>query len=182
MANPPGNQPSRDHRSSKPVELPMECAGPSTRSVPAVSLALLRMSIAASKGEPELSGEEDSAVLLRCGLHRCLHHRLGGMFDGLAVSVVWTYRARTAPHRQHCNRCEHQQKRWSTLPSHVATRPPPPPWSQKHLRLLRAIHIPGLLNRAADELSQAALPGEWRLHPLTVQLIERALIASFLTP
>ncbi len=90
MANPPGNQPSRDHRSSKPVELPMECAGPSTRSVPAVSLALLRMSIAASEGEPELSGEEDSAVLLRCGLHRCLHHRLGGMFDGLAVSVVWT--------------------------------------------------------------------------------------------
>ncbi len=38
-------------------------------------------------------------------------------------------------------------------------------WSQKHLRSLRAIHIPGLLNRAADELSRAALPGEWRLHP-----------------
>ncbi len=37
-------------------------------------------------------------------------------------------------------------------------------WSRKHLRSLRAIHIPGLLNRTADELSRAALPGEWRLH------------------
>ncbi len=44
-------------------------------------------------------------------------------------------------------------------------------WSQKHLRSLRAIHIPGVLNRAADELSRAALPGEWRLHPQAVQLI-----------
>ncbi len=45
-------------------------------------------------------------------------------------------------------------------------------WSQKHLRSLRAIHIPGMLNRAADELSrQPALPGEWRLHPQVVQLI-----------
>ncbi len=44
-------------------------------------------------------------------------------------------------------------------------------WSQKHLRSLRAIHIPGVFNRAADELSRAALPGEWRLHPQVVQLI-----------
>ncbi len=46
-------------------------------------------------------------------------------------------------------------------------------WSRMHLRSLRAIHIPGLLNRTADELSRAALPGEWRLHPQTVQLIWR---------
>ncbi len=46
-------------------------------------------------------------------------------------------------------------------------------WSRKHLRSLRAIHIPGLLNRTADELSRAVLPGEWRLHPQTVQLIWR---------
>ncbi len=44
-------------------------------------------------------------------------------------------------------------------------------WSQKHLRSLHSIHIPGEFNRAADELSQAALPGEWRLHPQAVQLI-----------
>ncbi len=46
VANPPGNQPPRDHCSScapQPVELPMECAGPSTMSIPAVSLALLSM-------------------------------------------------------------------------------------------------------------------------------------------
>ncbi len=55
-------------------------------------------------------------------------------------------------------------------------------WSQKHLRSLRAIHIPGLLNRAANELSRAALPREWRLHPQTAQLIERLLIASCLLP
>ncbi len=44
-------------------------------------------------------------------------------------------------------------------------------WSQKHLRSLRVIHIPSVFNRAADELSRAALPGEWRLHPQAVQLI-----------
>ncbi len=44
-------------------------------------------------------------------------------------------------------------------------------WSRKHLRSLCTTHIPGLLSRTADELSRAALPGEWRLHPQTVQLI-----------
>ncbi len=43
--------------------------------------------------------------------------------------------------------------------------------SQNHLMSLRAIHIPGVFNRAADELSRWALPGEWRLHPQMVQLI-----------
>ncbi len=36
-------------------------------------------------------------------------------------------RACTGPYRQHCDRRVHQPTRWSTLPSHVATRPPPPP-------------------------------------------------------
>ncbi len=44
-------------------------------------------------------------------------------------------------------------------------------WSQKHLRSLRAIHIPGVFNQAANKLSRATLPGEWRLHPQAVQLI-----------
>ncbi|XDV20045.1 hypothetical protein PO909_025427 [Leuciscus waleckii] len=45
-------------------------------------------------------------------------------------------------------------------------------WSQKHLRSLYVIQIPGVLNGAADELSQQPAPlGEWRLHPQTVQLI-----------
>ncbi len=46
--------------------------------------------------------------------------------------------------------------------------------SQKHLRSLRAVHVPGELNRAADKLSrQHALTGEWRLHPEVLQLIWR---------
>ncbi len=32
-------------------------------------------------------------------------------------------------------------------------------WSQKHLRSLRATHIPGLLNRTANEMSRAVPPG-----------------------
>ncbi|KAI2646019.1 ORF V: Enzymatic polyprotein [Labeo rohita] len=45
-------------------------------------------------------------------------------------------------------------------------------WSQTRLRSLRAIYIPGELNRAADALSrQLTRPGEWRLHPQVVQLI-----------
>ncbi len=35
--------------------------------------------------------------------------------------------AGSGPHGQLCDRCVHQPTRWSTLPSHVATRPPPPP-------------------------------------------------------
>ncbi len=39
-------------------------------------------------------------------------------------------------------------------------------WSRKHLRSLRAVHVPGELNRAADELSrQHALPGAMATPP-----------------
>ncbi len=60
-----------------------------------------------------------------------------------------------------------RSRRMSQLARHLLL------WSRKHLRSLRAIHLPGLLNRTADELSRAAHPGEWRLHPQTVQLIWR---------
>ncbi len=39
----------------------------------------------------------------------------------------FTRRARTGPYRQLCDRHLHQPTTWSTLPSHVATHPPPPP-------------------------------------------------------
>ncbi len=66
----------------------------------------------------------------------------------------------------------HQPPGQSTLPSQLARHLLL--WSQKHLRLLRAVHVPGELNRAADKLSrQHALPGEWRLHPEVLQLIWR---------
>ncbi len=134
-----------------------------------------------------------------CGLHGCLRQGLGGHvqracsvggLDGSPTALAYqlprvagstpglepsqetlTRRARTGPYGQHCDRCVHQPTRWSTLPSQLARHLLL--WSRKHLRSLRAIHIPGLLNRTADELSRAALPGEWRLHPQTVQLIWR---------
>ncbi len=41
-------------------------------------------------------------------------------------------------------------------------------WSHTQFKSLRAVHIPGQLNRAADALSrQLTFPGEWRLHPET---------------
>ncbi len=45
-------------------------------------------------------------------------------------------------------------------------------WSHTQFKSLRAAHIPGQLNRAADALSrQLTFPGEWRLHPETIRLI-----------
>ncbi len=135
----------------------------------------------------------------RCGLHGCLRQGLGGHvqracsvggLDGSPTALahqlprvagstpglepsqeMLTRRACTGPYRQHCDRRVHQPTRWSTLPSQLARHLLL--WSRNHLRSLCAIHIPGLLNRTADELSRAAHPREWRLHPQMVQLIWR---------
>ncbi len=54
--------------------------------------------------------------------------RVAGSTPGLEPSQeTLTRRARTGPYGQHCDRCVHQPTRWSMLPSHVTTRPPPPP-------------------------------------------------------
>ena len=59
-----------------------------------------------------------------------------------------------------------RSRRMSQLARHLLL------WSQKHLRSLRAIYIPGDRNFAADELSRfRPISGEWRLHPQSVQLI-----------
>ncbi len=43
-------------------------------------------------------------------------------------------------------------------------------WSHTQFKSLRAVHIPGKLNRAADALSrQLTFPGEWLLHPETIR-------------
>ncbi len=53
---------------------------------------------------------------------------VAGSTPGLKPSQeTLTRRARTGLYGQHCDRCVHQPTSWSTLPSHVATRPPPPP-------------------------------------------------------
>ncbi len=45
-------------------------------------------------------------------------------------------------------------------------------WSHTQFKSLRAVHIPGQLNRVANALSrQLTFPGEWRLHPETIRLI-----------
>ncbi|KAL0149234.1 hypothetical protein M9458_055468, partial [Cirrhinus mrigala] len=74
-----------------------------------------------------------------------------------------------------------RSRRMSQLARHLLL------WSQKWLKSLRAVHIPGELNRAADLLSrQSTHPGEWRLHPQVVQLIwshfSKAQIDLFASP
>ncbi len=103
-------------------------------------------------------------------------YQLPRVADSMACSAplqnAATREAYTGPFGQHCDRCVHQSprrlhsRRMSQLARHLLL------WSQKHLRSLRAVHVPGELNRAADELPrQPALPGEWRLHPKVLQLI-----------
>ncbi len=59
-----------------------------------------------------------------------------------------------------------RSRRMSQLARHLLL------WSHMRLKSLRAVHIPGVLNRAADALSrQLTFPGEWRLHPETIRLI-----------
>ncbi len=76
----------------------------------------------------------------------CNGHAAAGLWTGpqlqwhincLELLAVWlalrrfrtllTREAHTGPLGQHCDRCVHQPPRRSTLPSHVATRPPSPP-------------------------------------------------------
>ncbi|KAK9969751.1 hypothetical protein ABG768_027900, partial [Culter alburnus] len=135
-----------------------------------------------------------------CGFHRCFCHRLGchvqracsvrgldGAPSALAHQlprVAGSTPCSEPPQRpatgQACTACPGtatvayinrqgglRSRRMSQLARHLLL------WSRKHLRSLRAIHVPGVLNRVADELSRAALPGEWRLHPQVVQLIWR---------
>ncbi len=129
----------------------------------------------------------EQGLQARCGLHGCLRQGLGGTFNGLAVSGVWTgpqlplhinclelrgstpglepsqetltRRASTGPYGQHCDRCVHQPTMVVYAP--VACRNSPATlllWSQKHLRSLRAIHIPGLLNRTGRRAVTSCAP------------------------
>ncbi len=59
-----------------------------------------------------------------------------------------------------------RSRRMSQLAHHLIL------WSQTRLKSLRAVHIPGELNRAADALSrQLTFPREWWLHSETIRLI-----------
>ncbi len=124
-------------------------AGPSHSSLPPNLHPVVRPFISSGRSAP------GTGLQARCGLHGCLRQGLGGHvqracsvggLDGSPTALAYqlprvagstpgiepsqetlTRRARTGPYKQHCDRCVHQPTRWSTLPSHVATRPPPPP-------------------------------------------------------
>ncbi len=186
-----------------------------TRYVPDLSLPVLPPHLQPMIGSCFSSGRSSpsGSVQACCCFNRCLYRGLGchlqracscGALDRAPAAVAYqlprvvgsiacsallqnaaTREACTGPYGQHCDCCVHQPPRQSTLLSHLASYLLL--WSQKHLRLLCAIHVPGKLNRAADELShQPALPGEWLLHPEVVQLIWRcfgdAQVDLFVSP
>ncbi len=120
-------------------------AGPSHSSLPPNLHPVVRPFIPSGRSAP------GTGLQARCGLHGCLRQGLvghvqracsvGGL-DGSPTALAYqlprvagstpglepsqetlTRRACTGPYGQHCDRCVHQPTRWSTLPSHVATRP-----------------------------------------------------------
>ncbi len=160
--------------------------GPSHSSLPPNLHPVVRPFIPLGRSAP------GTGLQARCGLHRRLRQGLGGHvqracsvggLDGSPTALAHQLPrvAGSTPEPEHVlvrtdnsatvayiNRQGGLRSRRMSQPArHLLL------WSRKHLRSLRAIHIPGLLNRTADELSRAALPGEWRLHPQTVQLIWR---------
>ncbi len=96
---------------------------------------------------------------------------VGSAFSLAAVPATAVGQACASPQGQHCGGLVYQPAggythRMSQLARHLLL------WSHTQFKSLRAIHIPGQLNRAADALSrQLTFPGEWRLHPETIRLI-----------
>ncbi|KAL0157227.1 hypothetical protein M9458_048473, partial [Cirrhinus mrigala] len=65
-----------------------------------------------------------------------------------------------------------RSRRMSPLARHLLL------WSETRLKSLRAVHIPGELNRAANALSRQLIhPGEWRL-PTQVDLLRKDLLSQ----
>ncbi len=98
---------------------------------------------------------------------------VGSAFSLAAVPATAVGQARASPHGQTLRRSRistgwgvYDHHRMSQLAHHLLL------WSHTQFKSLRAVHIPGQLNRAADALSrQLTFPGEWRLHPETIRLI-----------
>ncbi len=164
---------------------------------PAVSLLpqpLDRPCLSTGRGAPRTS------VPAYCGPNRCLQHGLGrymqragnlgaldraptalahqlpravgSAFSLAAVPATAVGQARASPHGQHCGGLVYQPAGGYTITPHVTARRHLLLWSHTQFKSLRAVHIPGQLNRAADALSrQLTFPGEWRLHPEAIRLI-----------
>ncbi len=140
--------------------------GPSHSSLPPNLHPVVRPFIPSGRSAP------GTGLQARCGLHRRLRQGLGGHvqracsvggLDGSPTALAHqlprvagstpglepsqetlTRRACTSPYRQLCDRCVHQPTRWSTLPSHVTTRPPPPPLESEASEVASRHSYPGL--------------------------------------
>ncbi len=140
--------------------------GPSHSSLPPNLHPVVRPFIPSGRSAP------GTGLQARCGLHRRLRQGLGGHvqracsvggLDGSPTALAHqlprvagstpgpepsqetlTRRACTSPYGQHCDRCVHQPTRWSTLPSHVTTRPPPPPLESEASEVASRHSYPGL--------------------------------------
>ncbi len=139
--------------------------GPSHSSLPPNLHPVVRPFIPSGRSAP------GTGLQARCGLHRRLRQGLGshvqracsvrgldgsptalahqlprvaGSTPGLEPSQeTLTRRACTSPYGQHGDRCVHQPTRWSTLPSHVTTRPPPPPLESEASEVASRHSYPG---------------------------------------
>ncbi len=140
--------------------------GPSHSSLPPNLHPVVRPFIPSGRSAP------GTGLQARCGLHRRLRQGLGGHvqracsvrgLDGSPTALAHqlprvagstpglepsqetlTRRACTSPYGQHGDRCVHQPTRWSTLPSHVTTRPPPPPLESEASEVASHHSYPGL--------------------------------------
>ncbi len=140
--------------------------GPSHSSLPPNLHPVVRPFIPSGRSAP------GTGLQARCGLHRRLRQGLGGHvqracsvrgLDGSPTALAHqlprvagstpglepsqetlTRRACTSPYGQLSDRCVHQPTRWSTLPSHVTTRLPPPPLESEASEVASRHSYPGL--------------------------------------
>ncbi len=131
--------------------------GMAPRHIPGLTHPVLPSHLQPMVGPCFSSGRSSPRASIQacCCLNRCFCHGLGGhvqrarsrgALDRAPAAVAYqlprvagsmacsaplqnaaTREAYTGPLGQHCDRCVHQPPRRSTLPSHVATRPPSPP-------------------------------------------------------
>ncbi len=117
---------------------------PSGRSAPGTGLQArcglhsLRQGLGGHVQRAAVSGLDGSPTALAHQLPR-----VAGSTPGLEPSQE-AYEASSTSPRTTRDRCVHQPTRWSTLPSHVTTRPPPPPLESEASEVASRHSYPGL--------------------------------------
>ncbi len=142
-----------------------------------------------------------TSVSACCCHNRCLQHGLGrymqragslGALDGAstalahqlpraagsasslaAVSATAVRQACVGPYGQHCGCVVHQPDGGYTITPHVTARPPSPPLESHAAQVAeRCPYSGGAQSCGRCALTTAHFPGEWRLHPETIRLIQ----------